>query len=322
MRDETPAAPAAPVGPVTFADVQASWQRILDALEPVSRSSWMLATAAQPVAFSADHVLTLAFRSQSDVAAFKKLSAGKGPSEDLRGAIIQVLGVRVKYVARHEPDSGPGGGGGSGAQTPPPSGGGVAAPSHHAAPQADRVAGPAPAAPASVLGAAPTRPEPTAVRSAPAASTAPTASSNAPVGAPVTEWAVVAIPNSDAGSSAPLAVDDEPEEAAAAPVRVLTAVHDGDVLTDEPPATAEEEEEFPPPIDANAPVPPRGPVAVERTTTPAASQSASATAAAFATAPRAPRSGGIERVGEAVVRQMLGATFVREEPYTPPARFS
>ena len=322
VRDETPATPAAPVGPVTFADVQASWQRILDALEPVSRSSWMLATAAQPVAFSADHVLTLAFRSQSDVAAFKKLSAGKGPSEDLRGAIIQVLGVRVKYVARHEPDSGPGGGGGSGAQTPPPSGGGIAAPSHHAAPQADRVTGPAPAAPASALGAAPTRPEPTAVRSAPAASTAPTASSNAPVGAPVTEWAVVAIPNSDAGSSAPLAVDDEPEEAAAAPVRVLTAVHDGDVLTDEPPATAEEEEEFPPPIDANAPVPPRGPVAVERTTTPAASQSASATAAAFATAPRAPRSGGIERVGEAVVRQMLGATFVREEPYTPPARFS
>ena len=38
-------------------------------------------------------------------------------------------------------------------------------------------------------------------------------------------------------------------------------------------------------------------------------------------AARPPRSGGIERIGEAVVRQMLGATFVREEPYTPPTRF-
>ena len=26
--------------------------------------------------------------------------------------------------------------------------------------------------------------------------------------------------------------------------------------------------------------------------------------------------------GEAVVRQKLGATFVREEPYTPPSRFN
>jgi DNA polymerase-3 subunit gamma/tau len=55
----------------------------------------------------------------------------------------------------------------------------------------------------------------------------------------------------------------------------------------------------------DAPLPPRAPVAVER---PAP--------------PRVPRSGGIERVGEAVVRQVLGATFVREEPYTPPTRFN
>ena len=33
---------------------------------------------------------------------------------------------------------------------------------------------------------------------------------------------------------------------------------------------------------------------------------------------------GVERRGEAVVRQMLGATFLHEEPYDPPAtaRFS
>ena len=34
------------------------------------------------------------------------------------------------------------------------------------------------------------------------------------------------------------------------------------------------------------------------------------------------RNDGVQRYGEAVVRQMLGATFVREEPYEPPTRFS
>jgi DNA polymerase-3 subunit gamma/tau len=33
------------------------------------------------------------------------------------------------------------------------------------------------------------------------------------------------------------------------------------------------------------------------------------------------RGGGVERVGEAVVRQILGARFVREEPYESPTRF-
>ena len=32
--------------------------------------------------------------------------------------------------------------------------------------------------------------------------------------------------------------------------------------------------------------------------------------------------GGVQRYGEAVIRQVLGATFVREEPYEPPTRFS
>ncbi|MBT8798999.1 hypothetical protein J0P97_13095 [Microbacterium flavum] len=68
----------------------------------------------------------------------------------------------------------------------------------------------------------------------------------------------------------------------------------------------DDENDIPPPPDDDAPVPARVPVAVER---PPAG-------------PRAPRMSGIERVGEAVVRQVLGATFVREEPYTPPTRFN
>lgn len=266
----------------------------------------MIASVAHPVAY-ADDVLTLAFRSTSDVAGFKKLAAGKGPSEDLRAAIQYVLGVRVKYVAKHDPSrfSGDGSAGGG---APAPASGDDADGSGGADP--DR----APAAPR-----APVRPDAGAARTAPrtgaspasdrpARATTPTATASGYASAPVTEWAVAPIPGGDSPSlaAAPLAVDDEPEEAAAAPMHTLTIEREGDVLTDaEAPLTAEEEEELPPPVAVDAPIPPRAPVAVER---PAP--------------PRAPRSGGIERVGEAVVRQMLGATFLREEPYTPPTRFS
>ena len=52
-------------------------------------------------------MLTLSFQSQSDVAKFKKLSAGAGPSEDLRQAILGVIGIRVKYLAKHDSEAGP-----------------------------------------------------------------------------------------------------------------------------------------------------------------------------------------------------------------------
>jgi DNA polymerase-3 subunit gamma/tau len=82
--EPTPASPApapvAPSGPVTLAQVRDAWPEILQRLEPVSRSSWMIAVDATPVAF-ADDVLTLSFRTQADVAAFKKLAAGKGPAK-------------------------------------------------------------------------------------------------------------------------------------------------------------------------------------------------------------------------------------------------
>ncbi|EXJ52287.1 MULTISPECIES: DNA polymerase III subunit gamma and tau [unclassified Microbacterium] len=302
--EPTPASPApapvAPSGPVTLAGVRDAWPEILQRLEPVSRSSWMIAVDATPVAF-ADDVLTLSFRTQADVAAFKKLAAGKGPSEDLRGAIREVLGIRVKYVARFDAD----------ATAEPPASGSPTPPAD--GPRAD---GGSSGATRSDGGERP-RSTPTIASSA---------------AAPVTEWAVARIPSDPAPqASAPsepaggataasalataapaavgLAVDEEPEDATAEPVRTLTIPRDGTVL----PTTTEythtdddapDEDEFPPPLD-DAPLPPRAPVAVER---PAP--------------PRAPRSGGIERVGEAVVRQVLGATFVREEPYTPPTRFS
>lgn len=325
-----PAAPA-PTGPVTFAQIRDAWQEILNRLEPVSRSSWMIATAARPVAYSDAGVLTLSFQSQADVAAFKKLNAGQGPSEDLRGAIHSVLGVRVKYVAKHDSDPTP-----PAAPPTPPSGG-----------PGDRPGGPGSGPPASP---GDSRPRPggaarTSASSAPTAQPRASAPATSAAAAPVTEWAVAPIPTSDdapaasapfvsggapaapasfasdiapaasaavsadavRAGSAPLAVDEEPEEAESAPVRTLTLPREGDVIP--LPDDAPDEEDAPPPPDDDAPIPPRVPVALER---PAVQRPA-----------RPPRRGGIERVGEAVVRQVLGATFIREEPYTAPTtRFS
>ena len=127
--------------------------------------------------------------------------------------------------------------------------------------------------------------------------------------APVTEWAVAPIPDTpaagaEASPATPhLAVDDEPEEAVAA-VRVATLApaREGDVLpADEVETSIETEDDEEPAVEAEAAVPPVVPPAPVR---PVAA------------------SGGPQRYGEAVVRQVLGARFVREEPYEPPTRFS
>lgn len=299
------AAPVVPSGPITLARVREAWPEILARLEDVSRTSWMLATSATALAY-ADDVLTLGFPHPSDVAAFKKLAAGKGPSEDLRGAIAAVLGVRVKYVARL--DTPPGGHTGHGDAGPGPSGPGPSEP------------GPSGAGPSS----APANHRPSSA-GGPAGGGAPSGHGTTPAApprpasaaaAPVTEWAVAPIPSGDAPAPAPqFAVDEEPEEAVAVPARTLTIQRDGEVIPDSdiPP----DEDDAPPPPDDEAPVPPRAPVAVERPTDarPDAPRSASSR-------PAAARTNHIERVGEAVVRQVLGATFVREEPHTAPTRFS
>ena len=275
-------APIVPPGPITFAHVRDAWPEILKRLEAVSRSSWLLATVARVAAFD-DDVLTLAFQSQSDVSAFKKLNAGQGPSEDLRGVIQQVLGIRVKYIARHDTDP-----------TPPPAG---------AAP-----AGPAPVSPPSTGPAPGGSPAGGGRPSGPGVRTPAPAGSSPAAAAPVTQWAVAPIPADDPTMAAPpaqLAVDDEPEDAAGTRMRVATLApaREGDVLPADsvaPSAQSDETEaDEVPDVPVDVPVPP-----VVVTSRPIATR------------------GGVERYGEPVVRQMLGATFVREEPYTPPTRFN
>ncbi|MFJ4161127.1 DNA polymerase III subunit gamma and tau [Microbacterium testaceum] len=278
LEPTAPTPPATPVGPIELGHVRDAWPEVLGQLEVASRSSWLVVSTAAVAAFEGD-VLTLAFRTASDLTAFKTRTPEGGPSEDLRQAIQAVLGIRVKYLARLEQD-GSGGPGGSGPGGPSrgPAG---SAPTH----------GPISGAPA---------PGPRGSQT------------SAPYSSSVTEWAVAPIPASEGSAptalrapmapSTALAVDDEPDEAT---VVAPAAVHEGAVLpsrevTPSVPAPDEvDDDDVIPPVDeVEAPIPP---VVVPR---------------------MAPLSGGVQRYGEAVVRQMLGATYVRDEPYEPPTRFN
>jgi DNA polymerase-3 subunit gamma/tau len=169
----------------------------------------------------------------------------------------------------------------------------------------------------------------------------------------VTEWAVAPIPDAappadPSGSFAPagsasalatdparpasdrapsagvaqFAIDEDPEEAASETARLRTAtlapVREGDVLPQgdiEPSIRSDDadEDDLETGASADAPVPPS--IAPPLTAAPPRTAQPRVGAAR----PVAP---GVQRYGEAVVRQMLGATFIREEPYEPPTRFS
>jgi DNA polymerase-3 subunit gamma/tau len=344
---------SAPAGPVTLERLQQAWPQVLSRLEDVSRSSWMLASGARIAALD-DDVLTLAFASPSDVAKFKQLAAGKGPSEDLRQAILAVLGIRVKYIARHDPIGGPGGpgdAGGSGVPGgPAPAGTAGEAPaagpatSASSVPPASAPAAPAAAPSASTPGtggaraSAPassaSRPSaaPRAAAPASGARAARTSASATASAVPVTDWAVAPIPTDDdapppdPGPAAlpvetpgQFAVDDEPEEAAAATqarVATLAPPREGEVLD---PADVvrslerDDDDDDDTDAAADAPVPPTIAPPLPMVTTRSGPPSAAGASSG---------AGAVQRYGEAVVRQVLGATFIREEPYEPPTRFS
>ena len=84
------------IGGVTLAQFKDSWPNILTIVNKKSKAAWMVAFALSVVDFSGD-VLTLKFLSQKDLDSFKNAS---GASEVLRGAIMDVLGVQVKFKAQ------------------------------------------------------------------------------------------------------------------------------------------------------------------------------------------------------------------------------
>src|SRR5690606_35190586 len=96
---KTPAAPATPTV-VTLQQLRDAWPEILDVVQGIKRGSWMVVYTSTPRAYaSASEVLTLSFPSDNDVQSFRQAQgAGESVSEHLRQAILQVLGVRVKFI--------------------------------------------------------------------------------------------------------------------------------------------------------------------------------------------------------------------------------
>jgi len=315
--------PVVPAGPVTFERVSASWPSVLKRLEDVSRSSWLLATAVQPLAYDTEsEVLTLGFTSQHDVQKFKGTTPGSGPSDHLRTAIEQELGVKVKYRP-----------------APLPAGGAPRQPSSASTDSTPSGEAPSASEPAS---AGPVRPQ-----------------SRPESAAPVTEWAVASIPSApavpiaepapDAGSgpaaaeapappadgSGAVSAPDAPPAASAASANSAPPAGRGPEATPTEPAPADDDapppyDDVPPYFDDEPPYDPAyEPPAPASAPAPVASAEAPVRPQTSAPRPQSPPvvtertpGGGVQRYGEAVIRQVLGATFVREEPYEPPTRFS
>ena len=116
-----------PVGAVGFQQLRDAWPQIVEHVQHARRSAWSVVVTAQVTALR-DDVLTLTFPSQQDVASFKEMSdPSTSVSELLRAAIVDVLGLRVKFVAR--------GPGGAGQQRPQQSGGQQSSGQQQSAPQ-------------------------------------------------------------------------------------------------------------------------------------------------------------------------------------------
>jgi DNA polymerase-3 subunit gamma/tau len=88
---------------VTFQQMRDSWPEILEVVQKAKRQAWMVVYTSQARALDGD-ILTVTFPNETDVASFKlPQGAGEGVSEYLRKAILEVLGLRVKFIAKVEP---------------------------------------------------------------------------------------------------------------------------------------------------------------------------------------------------------------------------
>jgi DNA polymerase-3 subunit gamma/tau len=227
---------------VTLQQLRDAWPEVLDVVQGIKRGSWMVVYTSTPRAYDgASEVLTLSFPSDNDVQGFRQAQgAGDSVSEHLRQAILKVLGVRVKFIARVE--------------------GAAGVPAAAAAPEA--------------------------ASSRPAAAQPEVSAASAPA---ATGWNVMPIPN----GAAPASDDEVPPPA-----------------DDDAPPPPDDEPE-PEPESAGAPEP----------DAPAASAGAAAKVGTGRRpeATRAPASNPNRpgRYGEAVVREVLKASFIEEVQLNP-----
>ncbi len=288
-------------GTVSLQQLRDSWPEILEIVERDKLSAWMVVMTATVRDFTGD-VLTLLFPSHNDVELFKRpVGAGEGVSEFLRRAIQQVLGIRVKYIARVD-EAGGASQSTTPAQSPAPAA--TPAPVESARPSDSPASDPAPSAPApSASGAsasapsastqAPAQPAPRASASAPSPSTSVSTPPSA--SAPTTGWDVAAIPQ-----SAPPEADE--------PIGDIPEPDLPETITEEPAGGV-------PPLGATPPIEGGAsqsqPDAAGRQPDPSVSTPATAPRSAGRTIPQT------SRYGEAVVREILGAQFIQEETIAP-----
>ena len=82
---------------VSWDVMQSSWGDVMTKLASISRSAWQVVLPQTPIGFDGE-VLDIRFANDHDMKVFKD-GGTSSPSEILRKAIFEVLGVRVKYRA-------------------------------------------------------------------------------------------------------------------------------------------------------------------------------------------------------------------------------
>ncbi|HEU4806632.1 MAG TPA: DNA polymerase III subunit gamma and tau [Homoserinimonas sp.] len=94
-----PAGPE-PVVPVTLQQVKDSWPQILETLEKLKRSAWMVLATAQVRDLRDGNILVLTLPSQRDVDDLKDRSnPGKGTADFLKKAVAEILGFTPLLLA-------------------------------------------------------------------------------------------------------------------------------------------------------------------------------------------------------------------------------
>ena len=94
-------------GEVTLEQLRNAWPEVLESVQKTKMSAWAVVYTATARALDGD-VLTLSFVSQADVDSFKQpQGSGEGVSEVLRRAIVEVLGLRVKFIAKADASAEP-----------------------------------------------------------------------------------------------------------------------------------------------------------------------------------------------------------------------
>ncbi|WP_298229636.1 DNA polymerase III subunit gamma and tau, partial [Gryllotalpicola sp.] len=96
---ETAVSAPTPAGPVTLQQLKDAWPQVLDRVQKARRAAWLVVFTATVRKLDGD-VLTLTFPSDAERDSFRPVPGqADGASELLRQAILDLLGIRVKFVA-------------------------------------------------------------------------------------------------------------------------------------------------------------------------------------------------------------------------------